>query len=76
MDYADPVLLMSPDELEERKLLEVPLVDYGEEMFVKFILGAADVADWDDYIKELEAKGLKEYEKLLNDVWQSRQSGM
>ena len=75
IDYADPVLLLTADEQEERNLMEVPLVDYAEEMFVRFIVGATDVADWDDYISELEAKGLREYEDLLNTAWQARQGG-
>lgn len=64
----DPYLPAPLDELElERSaLLATPLQDTVDTNTLRFILGQRDIAEWDDYVAELEAQGLQDYVDLMN----------
>ncbi|GAB3235328.1 extracellular solute-binding protein [Glycomyces halotolerans] len=53
-------------ELERASLLATPLQDTVDTNTLKFILGERDIAEWDDYVSELEAQGLGDYLDLIN----------
>ncbi|WP_211228574.1 extracellular solute-binding protein [Glycomyces tenuis] len=53
-------------ELEQSSLLATPLKDTVDTNTLKFITGDRDIAEWDDYVAELEAQGLAEYVDLMN----------
>lgn len=53
-------------ELERASLLATPLQDTVDTNTLKFILGERDIAEWDDYVSELEAQGLADYLDLIN----------
>jgi multiple sugar transport system substrate-binding protein/putative aldouronate transport system substrate-binding protein len=53
-------------ELEQSALLATPIRDTVDTNTLKFILGERDIAEWDDYVAELESRGLAEYVDLVN----------
>ncbi|GAA2273220.1 extracellular solute-binding protein [Glycomyces scopariae] len=53
-------------ELEQSSLLATPLKDTVDTNTLKFIMGERDIAEWDDYVAELEAQGLQQYVDLIN----------
>ncbi|RRR98143.1 ABC transporter substrate-binding protein [Glycomyces terrestris] len=53
-------------ELEQSSLLSTPLKDTVDTNTLKFIMGERDIAEWDDYVAELEAQGLQQYVDLIN----------
>ncbi|GAB3654418.1 ABC transporter substrate-binding protein [Glycomyces tarimensis] len=53
-------------ELERASLLATPLQDTVDTNTLKFILGERDIAEWDDYVSELESQGLADYVDLIN----------
>jgi putative aldouronate transport system substrate-binding protein len=57
-------------ELEQSSLLATPLKDTVDTNTLKFITGDRDIAEWDDYVSELQAQGLQEYVDLINGARQ------
>jgi multiple sugar transport system substrate-binding protein/putative aldouronate transport system substrate-binding protein len=53
-------------ELEQASLLATPLKDTVDTNTLRFIMGERDIAEWDDYVAELEAQGLQQYVDLIN----------
>ncbi|MFB9659677.1 extracellular solute-binding protein [Glycomyces mayteni] len=53
-------------ELEQASLLATPLKDTVDTNTLRFIMGERDIAEWDDYVAELEAQGLQQYVDLVN----------
>jgi multiple sugar transport system substrate-binding protein/putative aldouronate transport system substrate-binding protein len=53
-------------ELERSALLATPIKDTVDTNTLRFILGERDIAEWDDYVAELEAQGLRDYVDLIN----------
>jgi multiple sugar transport system substrate-binding protein/putative aldouronate transport system substrate-binding protein len=53
-------------ELERASLLATPLKDTVDTNTLRFIMGERDIAEWDDYVAELEAQGLQQYVDLVN----------
>ena len=66
-----PTILYDEDQLEAQSMIQQPLMDYVFAMTYKFILGQADIeADWDEYVKQCEAKGSVKYITTANAVYQ------
>lgn len=61
-----PPAPLSEEERERAALLESPLKDLVTQSTLQFILGQRDLATWDAYTKELEAKGSNDYIELVN----------
>lgn len=53
-------------ELEQASLLATPIKDTVDTNTLRFIMGERDIAEWDDYVAELEAQGLQQYVDLIN----------
>ncbi|HEU5128142.1 MAG TPA: extracellular solute-binding protein [Glycomyces sp.] len=53
-------------ELEQASLMATPLKDTVDTNTLRFIMGERDIAEWDDYVAELEAQGLADYVDLMN----------
>lgn len=53
-------------ELERASLLATPLKDTVDTNTLRFIMGRRDIAEWDDYVAELESQGLADYIDLIN----------
>lgn len=53
-------------ELEQASLLATPIKDTVDTNTLRFILGERDIAEWDDYVSELDAQGLATYVDLMN----------
>ncbi len=53
-------------ELEQASLHATPLKDTVDTTTLQFIMGDRDIAEWDDYVGELEAQGLQQYVELIN----------
>src|SRR5690606_28276709 len=53
-------------ELEQASLMATPLKDTVDTNTLQFILGQRDLAEWDDFVAELEAAGLPAYLELMN----------
>ncbi|WP_211234903.1 ABC transporter substrate-binding protein [Glycomyces arizonensis] len=53
-------------ELERSSLLATPLKDTVDTNTLRFVMGERDIAEWDDYVAELEAQGLADYVDLMN----------
>ena len=67
-----PVIYYTDDQLEAQNMIQQPLMDYVFAMTYKFILGQADLEeDWDEYVKQCEAKGSEKYITTANAVYQA-----
>jgi multiple sugar transport system substrate-binding protein/putative aldouronate transport system substrate-binding protein len=55
-------------ELERASLLATPIRDTVDTNTLRFILGERDIAEWDDYVAELESQGLADYVDLMNSA--------
>jgi putative aldouronate transport system substrate-binding protein len=53
-------------ELEQASLLATPIKDTVDTNTLRFIMGERDIAEWDDYVAELESQGLQQYVDLIN----------
>jgi putative aldouronate transport system substrate-binding protein len=53
-------------ELEQASLLATPIKDTVDTNTLRFIMGDRDIAEWDDYVAELESQGLQQYVDLIN----------
>ncbi|UZN02473.1 extracellular solute-binding protein [Cellulomonas sp. S1-8] len=53
-------------ELEQASLLGTPLKDSVDTATLGFILGQRDLAEWDDFVTQLEGQGLSGYMDLIN----------
>lgn len=62
----NPPAPLDEAELESSSLMATPLKDTVDTNTLKFILGERDIAEWDDYVGELEAQGLQQYVDLIN----------
>ena len=65
----EPAIPYDEMELERSTLLSTPLKDHVTQNTLKFIVGNRDLSEWDEYIKELEAKSVQEYVDLANKVY-------
>lgn len=73
--YAEPnpIVVFTPSQKEDAKLIETPLQDYRNEMILKFVMGDASLEDdWDGYVERCEEKGVDELTVLYNEAWSSQ----
>jgi putative aldouronate transport system substrate-binding protein len=56
-------------EREQATLLETPLSDTAKQATLRFILGQRDLSEWDDYVTELDGKGMTTYLDLVNTAY-------
>lgn len=68
----DPPIMFSEDENEQNNLISSPLMDYVDQMTLKFILGEADIkSEWDAYVKACEAKGSTTFINNVNTTYEN-----
>ena len=64
-DLIDPEslckLLFSSDEAFELSVYQTDILNFVQENIVKFITGERDLAEWDDYVSQVQAMGLEQY---------------
>jgi putative aldouronate transport system substrate-binding protein len=65
----DPILKLTPAQLEKTKLLITTLKDYTGSMMLKYIYGQESFDNWDKYIKECKAKGSDELMEIVRSSW-------
>ena len=75
MKEKDVLPLAPPFPLEEAEreqvtLLETPLSDTAKQATLQFILGQRDLSEWDDYVTELDGKGMITYLDLVNTAYE------
>ncbi|WP_245808892.1 ABC transporter substrate-binding protein [Shouchella patagoniensis] len=68
----DPPIKYNAMELEQATLLSTPLTDHVRQNTLQFILGTRDLEEWDDYVQELESRGLQNFLDLANSVYQEQ----
>ncbi|GAB7051183.1 ABC transporter substrate-binding protein [Catenuloplanes indicus] len=61
-----PPAPLTDSEREQATLWETPLKDYVTQQTLRFILGQRDLAEWDAYVAELNAKNGQAYIDLVN----------
>ncbi|MEV0614364.1 sugar ABC transporter substrate-binding protein [Nonomuraea sp. NPDC050404] len=66
----EPAAPLTEEEREQVSLWETPLKDHVTQNSLKFILGERDLAEWDAYAKELEAKNSTQYVTLVNGAYE------
>lgn len=65
-----PQLLFTEDETYDLADYKASVLNYANECKVRFITGDLDIEkDWEAYLEELEANGLSDYMRLLQDVY-------
>ena len=67
----DPILKMTPQQLERSKMLITTLNDYTGTMILKFIYGQESFDNWDAYVQECENKGAKELIEIVEEAWRA-----
>ncbi|MGD7046141.1 extracellular solute-binding protein [Jeotgalibacillus proteolyticus] len=65
----DPPIKYNAMELEQSTLMSTPLIDHVKQNTLQFILGSRDLSEWDDYVAELESKGLQKFVDQANEVY-------
>ncbi|WP_104127728.1 extracellular solute-binding protein [Cryobacterium sp. Y57] len=65
-----PPFPLEEAEREQATLLETPLSDTAKQATLRFILGQRDLSEWDDYVTELEGKGMDTYLDLVNSAYE------
>ena len=64
-----PPAPMNEDEQEQAALYQTALTDYVKQNTLAFITGQRDVAEWDDYVQELEGQNMTTYIDLVNGAY-------
>ncbi|MEP7764396.1 extracellular solute-binding protein [Sanguibacter sp. 25GB23B1] len=59
---------LSEADLEQASLLGTPIKDSVDTATLQFILGDRDLAEWDDFVTQLEGQGLAGYVDLINEA--------
>ncbi len=71
----DPPIMADEDQSEELALIQTPLMDYVNEMTLKFIVGKSNLSsDWDSYVSECESKGSTDYIEKANEIFEATKS--
>jgi putative aldouronate transport system substrate-binding protein len=56
-------------------LIQTPLMDYVNEMTLKFVVGKSNLSsDWDSYVSECESKGSTDYIEEANEIFEATKS--
>ena len=71
----DPPIMADEFQKEEMVLIQTPLMDYVNEMTLRFIMGKSDLStEWDTYVAECEAKGSGRYIDTANEIFEDTRS--
>ncbi|GAF15116.1 xylose ABC transporter, substrate-binding component [Bacillus sp. JCM 19046] len=65
----NPPIKYNAMQLEQSTLLSTPLTDYVRQNTLRFILGTRDLSEWDEYVTELESRGMQNFVDLANSVY-------
>lgn len=65
---APPPAPMNELDLEQVALWQSALGDYADQNTLQFILGTRDLAEFDDFVAELEGKGMTQYIDKVNEA--------
>lgn len=65
----NPPIKYNAMQLEQSTLLSTPLTDYVRSNTLRFILGTRDLSEWDEYVAELEDRGMQNFVDLANSVY-------
>ncbi|WP_022882807.1 ABC transporter substrate-binding protein [Gryllotalpicola ginsengisoli] len=66
-----PAVPYTAAERQQATLKQTPIIDATNTATLNFILGKRSLDDWDDYVKELNDKGLKSYVDDANKAYQA-----
>lgn len=66
----DPPIMSTPEENEANNLISTPLMDYVDQMTMKFILGEEDInSGWENYVATLEGLGMQTFVDNCNAIY-------
>lgn len=72
-----PPVPFTESQREQANMLSQPIGDYVEQMMLKFITGVASIdKDWNNYVQQVNSKGVDQLVKLTNDVYKSSKAKM
>lgn len=72
-----PPVPFTESQREQANMLSQPIGDYVEQMMLKFITGVASIdKDWNNYVQQVNSKGVDQLVKLTNDVYKSTKDKM
>lgn len=66
-----PPAPLDAQQQQQATLWGTTLLDYVNEMTLKFILGQRPLSQWDQYVSELEGMNSAQYVSMTNDAYQS-----
>ncbi len=64
-----PTLAFTAEEQEELDLMQGTIFSYVKEMEAKFIIGAEDLAKWDEYVAALKAMGINRLMEIYQTAY-------
>ena len=68
-----PPAPMNEGEQEQAGLYQTALTDYVKQNTLTFIMGQRDLAQWDDFVTELEGQNMTTYIDLVNGAYERYQ---
>lgn len=72
-----PPVLFSTDEREQATMISKPLMDYVNQMSLKFMIGNQSLdKDWDKYVQDCKTKGSDKLIDLTNKVYKTTKSSI
>lgn len=72
-----PPVLFSEEDREQSILLSKPLMDFVDQMTLKFVLGNASIDnDWDKFVQDCRIKGCDKLTRLTNKVYEETKRSM
>ena len=72
--YYDPTTFMAPN--NEFTELAPAVNSYVEENILNMIVGARDIAEWDDFVQEYLDMGGQDLENMLNEWWNANREAV
>ena len=72
--YYDPTTFMAPN--NEFTELAPAVNSYAEENILNMIVGARDIAEWDDFVQEYLDMGGQDLENMLNEWWNANREAV
>ena len=65
-----PLTFMLADEADEVSFIEADMIPFARRMLARWIAGEGDVdAEWDQYLRDLDAYGLQRWLEIRQGVW-------
>ncbi|MCR8660647.1 ABC transporter substrate-binding protein [Paenibacillus endoradicis] len=69
-----PPIMGNADQSEQMNLISTPMMDYVKTMTLKFITGQEPLANFDSYVKQVEANGSTRYVEMSNEIFNDTKS--